>query len=436
MIFENKNTEYKREYVEDVKKTVIAFANSDGGQLYIGISNDGSVCGSDDPDADISKVANSIRDSIRPDVTLFTECAIQSVEGKNVILVSVQRGTARPYYLAGKGIRPEGVFVRQGASTVPASEAAILNMIKETSNDQYEAARSLNQQLTFETADAYFTKKGVAFGEAQKKSLRLIGDDNTYTNLAMLLSEQCVHTIKSAVFEGSKKTIFKDRYEFSGSLLKQLEETHAFIDRYNSTRAEFHGLDRIDKRDYPKEAIREVLLNSVVHRAYELSPSTLISIFDDRIEFVTIGGLMKTISLSDIMLGVSALRNPYLAGVFYRLRLIEAFGTGMPKINECYSEYDVKPNIELSDNAFKITLPNTNFHDRKIAGRYPTDREKQVLDLLSVTNSISRKDAEEALDISQATAILLLRGMTEKGMIGKKGRGKSIRYNLRSNSYP
>jgi len=430
MLTENQTTELKREYIEDIRKTVIAFANTDGGQIYIGVEKDGTVYGVEDVDDTLLRVTNSIRDAVRPDVTLFTECRAETMEDKTVIVASVQRGTARPYYLAGKGVRPEGVYVWQGSSSVPASEMAILNMIKETSGDRYEIARSLNQQLTFDSADAYFKKKKVAFGDAQKKTLQLIGEDNTYTNLALLLSEQCVHTIKLAVFEGSKKTVFKDRYEFAGSLLKQLEDVYAFIDRYNSTRAEFKGLDRIDERDYPTDAIRETLLNAIVHRAYELSPSTLISIFEDRIEFVTIGGLLKGISLNDIMLGVSALRNPYLAGVFYRLHLIEAFGTGMPKIMECYSDFTAKPTIELSDNAFKITLPNMNFHSSQSVMIELNDREKRVLALLDAKESITRKDVEQALKISQATAIILLRDMTEKELLKKVGQGKNLKYRL------
>jgi len=211
-----------------------------------------------------------------------------------------------------------------------------------------------------------------------------------------------------------------------------LEEVYSFIDRYNSTQAEFQGLDRIDKRDYPTDAIREALLNSIVHRAYELSHSTLISIFEDRIEFVTIGGLVKGISLNDIMLGVSALRNPNLAGIFYRLRLIEAFGTGIPKIIESYNDFDVKPNIELSDNAFKITLPNSNFKNGKVVKPDLSYRENQVLGLFETMGSITRKDVQQALKTSQATAILLLRKMAEKNLLEKNGQGKNLKYNMKT----
>jgi ATP-dependent DNA helicase RecG len=387
---ESKNHEFKREYVEDIKKTVIAFANTDGGELLIGVDDD----------------------------------------GKQIISVNVQRGTSRPYYLAGKGIRPEGVFLRHGASTVPASEAAILAMIKETSSDRYELARSLNQQLTFEHAKTAFIKKDVNFGEPQKRTLHLISEDGTFANLALLLSEQCPHTIKLAVFDGTSKTTFKDRREFGGSLFQQLEDVYAFIDRHNNLRSEFNGLDRIDKRDYPIVAVREALLNALVHRDYGLSPASLISIFDDRIEIVTIGGLVKGLSLNDIMLGVSALRNPYLADIFYRLNLIEAYGTGMPKITDSYKNHTVQPTIELSDNAFKITLPNTNY---KIENTLPLDvRERQVLNLFENKSSVTRAEVQNALGVSQATAISLLRDMLNKCLLMTEGGGKNLKYKRNS----
>jgi len=433
MLAEGKTIEFKREYTEDIRKTVIAFANTDGGQIFVGVEDNGSVMGVHDPDGGILRITNTIRDSVRPDITMFIDCKVEIMDGNQVIIVEVQRGTARPYYLSGKGVRPEGVFVRQGASTVPATETAILSMIRETSGNRYEIARSLSQQLTFDVATTYFAKNDVAFKDAQKKTLCLIGDDETYTNLALLLSDQCNHSIKLAVFQGSQKTIFRDRCEFSGSLFAQLEDVYSFIDRYNQTHAEISGLYRIDTRDYPTEAIREALLNAIVHRDYGISASTLISIFDDRIEFITIGGLMKSISLSDIMLGVSALRNPNLANVFYRLKLIEAYGTGIPKINECYAEYEIPPNIELSDNAFKITLPNVNFlvsTNAKTNKNGLSERERQVLKLFEKAETIARKDVEQAAGISQATAITLLRDMVSSGLIKKSGSGKNMKYVL------
>lgn len=239
---------------------------------------------------------------------------------------------------------------------------------------------------------------------SRKRTLGIIGEDGAFSNLGLLLSDQCVHTIKVAVFEGITRIVFKDRAEFSGSLLKQVNDVYYYIDKHNRTRAEFSGLRRIDMRDYPPEAIREALLNAIVHRDYSYSGSILIRILDDRIEFVSLGGLPKGIAYSDLMLGVSVLRNDRLAHVFYRLRLIEAFGTGIPKILDCYHGQKAQPAIEVSDNAFKITLPNMNFRRQVSAeGNYLSDTERRVMGYLVGRDSASRRQIEAAIGLSQST---------------------------------
>ena len=427
-MLEDKNTEFKREYAEDIKKTLVAFANTDGGNLYIGIDDDGNTIEVNNIDGVMLQVTNVIRDSIKPDLAMFCEITVETVQYKKVVKITVNRGTARPYYLAAKGIRPEGVYVRQGASSVPASESAILSMIRETAGDSYEEARSLVQELTFNEADSVFENKQIPFGDAQKRSLGLIGEDGTYTNLALLLSDQCTHTVKLAVFEGEQKTVFKDRREFCGSLLKQLNDAYQFIDQFNHTHAHTEGLYRVEKRAYPTEAIREALLNAIVHREYSFSASTLISIFDNRIEFVSIGGLARGISQSDILLGISISRNKKLADVFYRLHLIEAYGTGMPKIMEAYKEYGVEPHIEISDNAFKITLPNTNAAVKETKVEL-TENEQGVLSVLK-EGIKSRPEIQKALGFSQTTAIVTIASLLDKGLIVKVGNGNKTKYKV------
>lgn len=431
-LFENVTTEFKREYIEDIKKTVIAFANTNGGKIYIGIEDDGTAVGVSDADGTMLKAANAIRDSIKPDITLFVKYESEQIDGKNIVVLDVQKGTSCPYYLTGKGIRPEGVFVRQGSSTVPATESKILKIIIETDGTEYETVRSLNQELAFTSVKKEFDIAKLEFGNAQMKTLGLINPDGMYSNLALILSDQCVHTIKLAVFEGTTKTIFKDRYEFSGSLLSQLNEVYTYIDRYNRTRAEFDGLRRIDIRDYPVEAVREALLNTLVHRDYAFSGSTLISIFNDRIEFISLGGLVKGISYDDIMLGASILRNRNLANVFYRLKLIEAYGTGMPKIKECYDDYIIKPQIVVSDNAFKITLPNINNSSAIEKSIVPelTENEQAVVDLFAEKDFIIRKDIETVLQISQPMAVRILKQLTDKKIIRRLGSAKNTKYEL------
>jgi len=427
---ENLTTELKREYTEEIKKTIVAFANTAGGTLYIGINDDKSIIGLKNPDDTLLQITNAVRSSIKPDVTLFVDYKTEKIGKAAIITITVQKGTACPYYLAGKGIRPEGVYVRQGTSSVPASETAILNMIKETDGEKYEEMRSLNQDLTFTATEQFFKAGNVSFGLNQQKTLHLQTADGVYTNLGFLLSDQSVHTIKLAVFEGIEKEVFKDRREFSGSLLKQLEDAYAFLDMYNRNYGKVKGLYREDRRDYPEEALREALLNALVHRDYAFSSSTLISIFEDRIEFVSVGGLLKGISLDDIMLGLSAPRNINLANVFYRLHLIEAYGTGIQKIFRSYAKSARIPELQTSGNAFKITMPNinTNNHYARINNPSFTVNEEKVIYLFDRQEEIVRKDVETALDVSQAMAVRILRSLSDKQTIRAVGGGKKTRY--------
>lgn len=432
MFKESIHLELKKEYVKDILKTVIAFANTSGGKIYIGIDDDGKVLGVQKLDTDILKLSNSIRDSIKPDITLFTSILVEKIDGKDVIVVDVQKGVSSPYYLTDKGIRPSGVYVRQGASSVPATDSSILKMIRDTDGDNFEELRSLNQNLDFDFLKKEFEDANIKLEHSQMRTFNIIDEDGLYTNLGLLLSEQCPHTIKAAVFEGSTKEIFKDRFEFSGSLLKQMKDVYSFLNRYNRTNSEITGLKRTDTREYPEIALREALLNSIVHKEYSYSSSTLISVFDDKIEIVTIGGLTKGLSEDDIMLGVSILRNRNLANIFYRLKLIEAYGTGIPKIIESYNEYNVKPKIEISSNAFKITLPNT-LKEKSISKleKNLSDKEYLIVNMLKENEYIKRTDIEKNLSISSSMAIKLLRNMVDNSIIEKLGKGKNVIYRLK-----
>jgi len=168
-----------------------------------------------------------------------------------------------------------------------------------------------------------------------------------------------------------------------------------------------------------------IIANALIHRDYSFSDSTLISIFDDRIEFVSIGGLVRGITFDDMMLGISVARNRNLANVFYRLTLIEAYGTGMPKIIRSYEEYALKPQIEVTDNAFKITLPNTNEISEKT---HLGDNERTVMALFEDKDFIVRKDIEAALCVSQTMAVRVIKRLLDKNEIKVIGQGKNTKY--------
>lgn len=446
MLFrESETVELKEVVVDDIKKEIIAFANCDGGKLYIGVRDDGTVIGLDNADSVSLQISNMVRDAIKPDITMFLHYETIVENGKNVVAVDIQRGTDRPYYLAKKGMRPEGVYVRQGYSSVPATDTAIRRMIKETDGDRFEAMRCLNQDLTFEATKKEFELRKTDFGPQQMRTLKLIDQDGLYSNLALLLSDQCVHTIKVAVFQGTDQTIFKDRREFTGSLMQQMNEVYDFIDFRNQTRATIEKLYRVDVRDYPEVAVREALLNLLVHRDYSFSASAFISIYEDRIEFVSIGGLMPGIDLEDVMVGISVCRNQDLANVFYRLHLIEAYGTGMGKIMKAYESMQVKPVIETTKNAFKIILPNINAKYETENATVKTksgtpvtvhtekklsDEEEKILEYARKHGAITRNDVIELLEVSASTAARVIRKMVKTNLLEQKGKARNTHYTI------
>ena len=414
MIFQESETvELKAIVVEDIKKEIIAFANCEGGKLYIGVLDDGTVTGLDNPDETSLQISNMVRDAIKPDLTMFLHYETVTVDGKKIVAVDIQQGTERPYYIAKKGLRPEGVYVRQGYSSVPATNTAIRRMIKETDGDHFEEMRSLEQNLTFESAKKVFAERNVKFGLTQMKTLGMVTQDGVYTNLGLLLSDQCVHTIKAAVFQGTTQSEFKDRREFSGSLFRQMDEAYDFIDFRNQTHSTFDKLYRIDRRDYPETAVREALLNLLVHREYSFRASTFISLYADRLEFTSIGGLVSGISLKDVTMGISVCRNAKLANVFYRLELIEAYGTGIIKIMETYKGTGMTPQIETSDNAFKIILPNLNAMPEPARQMQVNPEEgtleEKVIALTKQRGFVTRKEIEILLGIGQSSCGRLLK---------------------------
>ena len=436
MIFESENIEFKLQMVDDIYKEVIAFANTDGGVIYVGIDDNGNAVGLDDVDETYTRITNGIRDAIQPDVTMFIKYVLQD---NKVIRIEVGEGSYKPYYLKSRGMKPTGIYVRQGTSSVQASPEQIRRMIKESDGDNYEDTRCLEQELTFDAARTAFQRYGVEFSVEKYRALGITQND-VFTNLAMLLSDQCLHTTKIAVFKDEFCTEFRDSKEFSGSVFNQFENAVNYLALCNKTASVIKGVVRTDKQDYPEEAIREALLNALVHRDYSFSGSIIINVNDSKMEFISLGGLLPGLSTEDIRIGVSQPRNKKLAEIFHRLRLIESYGTGIRRIFKLYENCSVQPSIEVTTNAFKIVLPNTNAIDvlaenkQNSAINTPTaitTQMKTVLDYLSEYGEIGEEELQELLNVKRTRAYLVARQMCEADLIVTIGRGVNKKYRLK-----
>lgn len=432
MLYESERIEFKSEAIPNICKSIIAFANTNGGKLYIGINDDGNISKLTNIDDIYTRITNTIRDAILPDITMFIN---YTLDEQGFIIIDIAEGSSKPYYLKAKGLKSSGVFVRQGASSVPASQEQIRQFIKLSDGDSYEAMRSLNQELSFATAQNIFQTNNLEFTESKYFALGLRNiKDNQFTNLALLISEQCLHSIKVAVFEDNENTKFQAHREFTGSIFQQLENAFAFLMLCNQNPSNFSGLTRNDNWDYPEAAIREALLNAIIHRDYSYSGSIIINVNKQAIEFISLGGLLPGLSLEDIQLGISQPRNAKLAEIFHRLKFIESYGTGIRRIFALYKDCYVKPKITVTQHAFKITLPNLNYNNnhpsiKLVAEKqapysyYPNAQQQKILSYVQEHRKISNEELQELLDVKRTRAYLIAKEMLDKNLLAVHGRG-------------
>ena len=426
MINECELIEFKLIYTDKLYKEIIAFANTSGGKILIGVENDGTKEGVLNLDETYNKITNGIRDAINPDITMFVKYTL--IENK-IIQIEVGDGSMKPYYLKSKGIKPSGVFVRQGASSVQASFDQIRAMIKDSDGDTFEIMRSMEQNLTFNSVKEIFAMNNIEFSESKYKVLGIIlPKENIFSNLGLIVSDQCLHSIKIAVFSDEERTNILDRKEFTGSIFKQMEKSFDYLNLCNKKKEQINGLERIETFDYPIEALREALLNAIIHRDYSFSGSIIINISNKEIEFISIGGLLPGLTLEDIRAGISQPRNKYLSEIFYRLRLIESYGIGIRKIFSLYDHNEVKPRIEITNNTFKIILPNMNYGNENTNVNILSPQINMILEYIDKYNQIDDLEIQDLLNIKKTRVFVLTKEMKDLGLIKSIGRGANKIY--------
>lgn len=421
---ESEKLELKVQYTTEIKKEIVAFLNSEGGTLMIGIDDDGKVIGVDNAKDIIERISLMIHEAIKPDASLICSAEEYKEDGKTIVKVAVGKGVKKPYYIYEKGLKPSGVYLRINNTSQQASEYAIKQMIIASENQSFESLPSVEQDLTFDYLESVFKRAKI---ELKKKTLGLLDANGSYTNLALLLSDECPFSIKAAVFDSDDKSCFLDRKEFEGSLIRQADEVYEYLKLNNKTRGEYNGLLREDKTEYNQLVLREGLLNAIIHRDYSLSGSILISIYKNRIEYISIGGLVSGMTYDDMMLGVSRSRNVRLANVFFKLKYVEAYGTGIEKIQGDYEHTGLEPRFEVSDNGFLLVLPNKTYTDE--SKKFRTDKEL-VYDFIVRCGRATRAEAQEELNFKLTKTRNILLQLEQEGKIERHGNGKGTFYTV------
>ena len=363
---ESLNIEYKREVPEkSIKyvKSVVAFANGKGGRIVFGIDDETKeVVGMDNEHIfqTVDAITTAIADSCEP--AIMPSVALKTIEGKTVIIVEVEAQRNRPYYVKSLGLE-KGVFVRVSGTTRPADSYIVRELMFEGANRSFDQTVCTGMDVTeAEIEDLCQKIRAKALehcrNEDEQRKVKqvtkstlvswgvLVEKDGTMlpTNaFALLTGNNAIPTkIQCAVFKGNTRTIFIDRREFGGPVYEQLEEAYNYVLAKINLGAKIEGLYREDVYELPEQAIRETLVNAIVHRSY-LQPSHIqVIVFDDRVEITSPGGLPSGLTVERMKAGYSIVRNEALANVFLYMQLFEHFGSGIPRVIEMVKSYGLR----------------------------------------------------------------------------------------------
>ncbi|MBQ6158903.1 MAG: putative DNA binding domain-containing protein [Thermoguttaceae bacterium] len=418
--------EFKSEFPSKDKsflKTVVAFANGSGGRILIGVGNDGrSIVGVDGAKAltMIDSIANMIADSCEPQI--IPNISLLNIQDKTVIQIEIFKGLSTPYFLKKWGMM-EGVFFRSGATTVKAQREKVLELLllgKRLSYDEQidrgKPASEGDIRFLCETIARYHGEPAQKLTVRQLAGWKLLQKEEKvwFPSIAFNLltcNDHHFATIQCALFKGTERVEFLDRKEFAGPIFEQIESSYQFALAHLDIGAKIEGLLREDVYEIPPAVIRELIVNAVVHRNYLLNSSVQVSIFDDRVEIQSPGGLFNGLTKEDMLSGCSSIRNTLIAETFQKMRIVEKWGTGIRRVFELCREAGIPaPKYDVSDNFVNVTIRRVKAKKNVRKSSFiATGRKKRGADLPKELPSVAKSTFLALRKNSRATAEQLSR---------------------------
>lgn len=445
---ENKEIEYKRElpeHSEKYMKSVVAFANSYGGKVIFGVEDKTrEIVGIDEEKAFqlMDSIANAISDSCEP--AIIPDITLQTVENKKLIVVEIAASTQRPYYIKSLG-KEKGAYIRVAGTTRHADETRLKELMFEGASKSFDQAICLGFDITdkdindlcdsmYNTAvnNCYFDEVKHEIKKPTKNNLLSWGiivekDGKTYptNSFALLTGNEILSTkIQCGVFKGDNRAIFVDRREFTGSIQNQIEEAYRYVLSKINLGAEIEGLYRQDMYEMPVGSIREIIANAVTHRSYLESGNVQVALYDNRLEVTSPGMLLNGVTIEKIREGYSKVRNRAIANAFSYMRIIEEWGSGIPRMFDEFSKYDLtEPELIDMDGDFRVNFYRSSVTSKvteKVTEKV-TDRELSVLNLIKNNPKITTTSMAAELGKSRKTISEIIKSLKDRGIIKREG---------------
>jgi len=436
---ESKSLEFKKEIPknrQNLLKTIVAFANGAGGNIYVGVNNDRTVTGIKEEPFDLEeKLASIIYDSISPIPNVFFQTV--AFEDKVIFIIRILPGANKPYYLKKPG--PEdGIFVRVGSTNRKADSQGATELRRQARNISLD--QEIDPSFDCDVLDKQLLEKFIELRGLKTKSdldyfVKIKAaqryDHTCHPTIGGILlfcstlpDEYSYAMFRVSRFKAENRADLINSTTINDGLLAMPEKIMDFVQLYMERKIEISALRRKEDYDIPLSAIREGILNAICHRDYSITGAdNKLDIFSDRIEITSPGTLPLGITLQDLGEGISEVRNRLIVKILREAGYVEQLGTGIMRIKEaCRTNALPEPKFEETGNFFKVTI----FRARLTLS---SDLE-DVFELIKQGIPLGSKEIAENLNIHQNTALKRLRQLEEKGLIHKQGGGPRVRYSV------
>lgn len=460
---ESVNIEYKVAVPcnsEKYMKTVVAYANGQGGKIIFGVDDQTlEIVGMDTDNIfqTIDAITNAISDSCEPKI--IPDITLQTFDNKTVIVAEILPGKMRPYYIRSKGI-VNGTYVRVSGTTRPVSDYMLKELILEGQNRYYDCEIYEDLVITEEEIECLCAKmKAIAVQNTLTEGEKLKVKDVTQnvllswgvlaenagvivpTNAYALLTGQArlQPTIQCAVFKGKDRAYFVDRREFEGPIQEQMEAAFQYVLEKINRGMRIQGMYRQDVYELPVDSVREMIANSVAHRSY-LEPGNIqVALFDDRLEVTSPGMLLNGVSIKKMKEGYSKPRNRAIASAFAYMKIIEKWGSGIPRmLRECKGYGLPEPKFIDFDGDFRVNMfrnteiGSANGDNYTIFGTIDTKRqdEEKILELIRNNPRITQNLIKEQTDLSLRTVKRIMADLQKSGRVNRIGNNRSGKWQV------
>ena len=435
---ETNRFENKEQLNEDFEQEVIAFLNyKEGGIIYVGINKNGQVAGVENTDLTQLQIKDRIKNNIQPSTLGLFDVTVETIDNKEVIKVIISSGTEKPYYLRKKGRTPEGCYIRIGSSKERMTERMIEEMFSKRIKNSLKEIEAPRQDLTFRQLKIHYEGNGMTLNDNFARNLNLLTDEGKYNYNAYLLADENNISIKLVKYLGTNKMELIENQEYGYCCL--ITATQRILDRLTAentvyAKIEYNGRKEVEMID--SKALKEAVINAMVHSDYTLSTTPIIELYSDRIEITSGGGLPQGLSQEEFLEGVTAPRNKELIRVFKDVDLIENIGSGVLRILDAYDkscfkfmEHFLRVSFKYKENPFEYAIKNNVSANDTINDTLKdtiklTKNEKEILSLIVNNNQITREGIVNELRLSDRTVSRAIKHLQDEKVIFREGSKK------------